>query len=145
MFNFYDYVVWKKNPEKYPKFEFSYRTSVEHFYPQTPMEGYDKLTRLTGLDDFGNLCLISRGMNSKFSNNMPKAKFENFGNEAVLQELSIKLIEMMDVVRNKGEWGKTEIEEFEKKSIKILQDAINNNENNSQVHKESQNFAEESV
>ena len=145
VFNFYDYVVWKKNPEKYPKFEFSYRTSVEHFYPQTPMEGYDELTRVTGLDDFGNLCLISRGMNSKFSNNMPKAKFENFGNEAVLQELSIKLIEMMDVVRNKGEWGKTEIEEFEKKSIKILQDAINNNENNSQVHKESQNFAEESV
>ena len=33
IFNFYDYLVWQGNLQKYNKFEFSYRTSVEHFYP----------------------------------------------------------------------------------------------------------------
>ena len=77
------------------------------------MVGYQELTDETGLNDFGNLCLISRGMNSKFSNNMPVAKYKNFGNEAIAQELSIKLNEMMDVVREKGDWGEEEIAEFE--------------------------------
>ncbi len=89
---------------------------MEHFYPQNPMPGYDDLTG-KGLDDFGNLCLISRGMNSKFSNNMPKAKLDNFGLiEEVRNGLSIKLLEMMDVVRQSGDWGETQIKEFEKNS-----------------------------
>ena len=44
---------------------------------------------------------------------MPVAKYKNFGNEAIAQELSIKLNEMMDVVREKGDWGEEEIAEFE--------------------------------
>lgn len=114
VFNFYDFITWKENTTKYPKFEFSYRTSVEHFYPQNPMPGYDNL-KDKGLDNFGNLCLISRGMNSKFSNNMPKAKLDNFGLiEEVRNGLSLKLLEMMDVVKSKGDWGETEIKEFDK-------------------------------
>ena len=113
VFNFYDYVTWKMDTRKYSQFEFTYRTSVEHFYPQTPPAGNPKLSNEDGLNAFGNLCLISRGMNSKFSNNMPLAKVKNFGNEAVAQELSLKLNEMMDVVRDKGDWGKIEITEFE--------------------------------
>lgn len=113
VFNFYDFATWRINPDRYPKFEFSYRTSVEHFYPQNPMPGYDNL-KDRGLDCFGNLCLISRGMNSKFSNNMPKAKLDNFGLiEEVRNGLSLKLLEMMDIVENKGDWGETEIKEFD--------------------------------
>ena len=124
VFNFYDYVTWKNDTRKYNKFDFTYRTSVEHFYPQTPMTGYPELNDETGLNDFGNLCLISRGMNSKFSNNMPVAKYKNFGNEALAQELSIKLNEMMDVVRIKGDWGPDEIADFEKQARKRLLAAI---------------------
>ena len=114
VFNFYDFITWKANPSKYSKFEFSYRTSVEHFYPQNPMPGYDNL-KGRGLDSFGNLCLISRGMNSKFSNNMPKAKLDNFGLvEEVRNGLSLKLLEMMDIVKSKGDWGVTEIKNFDK-------------------------------
>ena len=114
VFNFYDFITWKENPSKYSKFEFSYRTSVEHFYPQNPMPGYDNL-KGRGLDSFGNLCLISRGMNSKFSNNMPKAKLDNFGFvEEVRNGLSVKLLEMMDIVKSKGDWGVTEIKNFDK-------------------------------
>ena len=89
------------------------------------MPGYESL-KDKGLDTFGNLCLISRGMNSKFSNNMPKAKLENFGLiEEVEKGLSIKLLEMMEVVRNKNEWGEVEIAEFDKQSKERLQKAIN--------------------
>lgn len=131
IFNFYDYVTWKQNPSKYPKFEFTYRTSVEHFYPQHAIEGHEQLDDNTGLNKFGNICLISRGMNSRFSNDMPKAKLENFGNiEEVKNGLSLKLLEMMDVVRSEGDWGKDEIEKFEKfareKILKALQEKCEN-------------------
>ena len=124
VFNFYDYVTWKKESRKYNKFDFTYRTSVEHFYPQTPIGTNEGLSVEDGLNDFGNLCLISRGMNSKFSNNMPVAKFKNFGNEALAQELSIKLCEMMDIVREKGDWGKDEIADFESQARERLFRAI---------------------
>lgn len=124
VFNFYDFITWKKNPAKYSKFEFSYRTSVEHFYPQNPMPGYDNL-KDKGLDSFGNLCLISRSINSKFSNNMPKAKLDNFGLvEEVRNGLSLKLLEMMDVVKNKGDWGETEIKDFDKLAKNRILDAL---------------------
>lgn len=124
IFNYYDYLIWTRNTKRYQKFEFTYRTSVEHFYPQTPMVGYEVLKQETGLNDFGNLCLISRGMNSKFSNNMPMAKYKNFANEAVLHELSLKLNEMMDIVKVKGDWGMAEIVDFERHSREVLLDGI---------------------
>lgn len=116
VFNFYDYIVWYEDSKnqrgrKYDSFEFTYRTSVEHFYPQTPMEGYTALSQETGLNDFGNLCLISRGMNSKFSNNMPMAKVANFGREKDV-DLSIKLQEMIEFARNYETWGTNEIQKF---------------------------------
>lgn len=127
IFNFYDFVTWRKNPTKYPKFEFSYRTSVEHFYPQNPMPGYENL-KDKGLDNFGNLCLISRGMNSKFSNNMPKAKLDNFGLvEEVRNGLSLKLLEMMDIVKKDEDWGEQQIHEFEKLSKERILEALKRN------------------
>jgi hypothetical protein len=127
VFNFYDYIVWKQDVRKYAYFEFSYRTSVEHFYPQHPLNGNKPLVSQI-LNSFGNLCLISRGMNSKFSNNMPEAKCKNFGNMEAIKSLSIKLIEMMDVVKAKNEWGVEQIEAFEQQSkerlIKALQKVL---------------------
>ncbi len=124
VFNFYDYITWRQNAGRYPKFEFTYRTSVEHFYPQSPMPGYEDL-KGKGLDNFGNLCLISRGMNSKFSNNMPKAKLDNFGMiEEVRNGLSIKLLEMMDIVKKRNDWGIEEIAEFDKQAKEKIRKAI---------------------
>ena len=124
IFNFYDFILWKKKlgqhlqrkksgqhetleqdekSRQHEKFDFTYRTSVEHFYPQKPMPGYEPLTP-EYLNSFGNLCLISSSMNSKFSNNMPKAKYDNFGSsEEMCSALSLKLQEMMKSVKE-GEW-----------------------------------------
>ena len=51
-------------------------------------------------------------MNSTFNNDLPLAKYSNFGNEIVLNELSLKLIEMIDVVKEKKVWSTSEINEF---------------------------------
>lgn len=129
IFNFYDFILWREKVEQHlqrkksgqhetleqdeksrqhEKFDFTYRTSVEHFYPQKPMPGYKPLPT-EYLNSFGNLCLISSGMNSKFSNNMPKAKYDNFGSsEEMRSALSLKLQEMMVSVK-KGEWEKDQI------------------------------------
>ena len=85
------------------------------------MPGYDNL-KDRGLDCFGNLCLISRGMNSKFSNNMPKAKLDNFG--LIEEDLSLKLLEMMDIVKNKGDWGEMEIKEYDESAKKRILEAL---------------------
>lgn len=108
IFNFYDFILWREKSRQHEKFDFTYRTSVEHFYPQKPMPGYKPLPT-EYLNSFGNLCLISSGMNSKFSNNMPKAKYDNFGSsEEMRSALSLKLQEMMVSVK-KGEWEKDQI------------------------------------
>lgn len=108
IFNFYDFILWKKELGQHEKFDFTYRTSVEHFYPQKPMPGYEPLPT-EYLNSFGNLCLISSSMNSKFSNNMPKAKYDNFGSsEEMRSALSLKLQEMMECVKE-GEWEKDQI------------------------------------
>lgn len=124
IFNFYDFITWQNAPQKYPKFDFSYRTSVEHFYPQKPMKGYPVLNDDV-LHSFGNLCLISSSMNSKFSNNMPKAKLANFGlDEEVRNGLSLKLLEMMDVVKEKGDWSENEIRVFNEEAKQRFQEAL---------------------
>lgn len=126
IFNFYDFITWQNAPQKYPKFDFSYRTSVEHFYPQKPMKGYPVLNDDV-LHSFGNLCLISSSMNSKFSNNMPKAKLANFGlDEEVRNGLSLKLLEMMDVVKVKGDWSENEIKVFNEEAKQRFQEAFSN-------------------
>jgi len=71
IFNYLDYQLWKEKQED--KFTFSFRSSVEHFYPQNPIENIPKLER-KDLNNFGNLCLITRSQNSRLSNFTPKAK-----------------------------------------------------------------------
>ncbi|MFU2048148.1 DUF262 domain-containing protein [Avibacterium gallinarum] len=111
IFNRLDYLLWKNKKGKYQNFAFTFRSSVEHFYPQTPVNG--EFLDDDTLHSFGNLCLISSSMNAKFSNNMPKAKVENFGKN---QNLSLKLSLMMDI----QEWNKETIARHGKEMIDIL-------------------------
>lgn len=73
IFNYLDYLLWKQQSEDYEKFEFTSRSSVEHYYPQNPIAIDHRLDQAT-CDNFGNLCLISSSKNSRLSNHMPEAK-----------------------------------------------------------------------
>ena len=80
MITYLDYLLWLKYEQRdstVKSYEFTFRSSVEHYYPQHPMLGYDTLSPDI-LDSFGNLCLISHSKNSRLSNFMPEAKREYY-------------------------------------------------------------------
>lgn len=80
VFNYLDYLLWcefKGGDERIAKYKFTFRSSVEHFYPQHPKEGHKSLED-KDLHSFGNLCLISHSKNSTLSNSMPTAKKEHY-------------------------------------------------------------------
>lgn len=85
IFNYLDYLLWLKYKDSDPiikAYEFTFRSSVEHYYPQNPLPGHDMLPADT-LNSFGNLCLISHSKNSRLSNFMPQAKKEYYRNNAI--------------------------------------------------------------
>lgn len=80
VFNYLDYLLWldhRGQDARIAAYEFTFRSSVEHYYPQRPLEGHAALAREV-LDSFGNLCLISHEKNSRLSNFHPEAKKEHY-------------------------------------------------------------------
>ena len=134
IFNFFDYLIWRKNNRK-KEFHFTYRTSVEHFYPQHPTGGVQLNPDGPFLNSFGNLCLISTSMNSKFTNKLPAAKYAEYGDNEKARGLSLKLQEMFDVVeRNKAtkgvkeEWFEEDIATAETEAISMLREYLENSD-----------------
>ena len=95
--------IWKK-------FRFTFRSSVEHHYPQHPSVG-DELE--SGLNDFGNLYLLSQSKNSSLGNSSPEEKKKHYRNN---EYDSLKQAIMM----NYNEWTEREIEEHGKEMLEIL-------------------------
>ena len=94
VFNFLDYLLWleHRTEDSVRSYEFTFRSSVEHYYPQNPLDGQARLDADT-LNSFGNLCLISHSKNSRLSNFMPSAKKEFYKNntiDSVKQHLMMK-------------------------------------------------------
>ena len=114
IFNLLDYKLWKK--EKANKdFEFTYRDSVEHFYPQNPISGKS----VENVDSFGNLCLITSEMNSRL-NNLPPSEKKKIWEKSKSQQ-SIKLSKMLEV----KEWNENAIKEHRINMFKVLYDVEN--------------------
>lgn len=119
VFNYLDYLLWKQdnNRKSYSDFEFSFRSSVEHYYPQNPISG-EKLNSNTLLNCFGNLCLISHGNNSRLSNHLPNAKKEYYTKAATKD--SIKQMIMM----KSDTWNAGDIEKHHKEMVELLEENL---------------------
>lgn len=68
-----------KNKELWNNYRITAKNSVEHISPQNPNVEKDRLCDVT-LNHFGNLALVTRSINSSYSNyafNMKKSKFED--------------------------------------------------------------------
>lgn len=131
VFNYLDYLLWYydlSNEKKYSDFVFEFRNSVEHWYPQNPSEGTFEQWK-EGVDQFGNLCIIQRNINSKFSNMSPEAKKSTF--KDMISKGSIKLRIMSELTEKNGEmvaslyWKKTMYRKHEKEMLKYLKNACN--------------------
>jgi hypothetical protein len=97
VFNWLDYLLWKRLRDPTPlanvdmkyvrdrleRFEFTFRTSVEHFYPRHPKAGVE----WDDCDRFGNLCLISHSRNSELSNYLPAAKKDHYERAGATESL----------------------------------------------------------
>lgn len=124
IFNYLDYLLWvtNKDPDSvYKNFEFTFRSSVEHFYPQHPMNDDKVLTDEAGLHSFGNLCLISHSKNSRLSNYPPSAKKEHFQpaiNEGKID--SLKIYEMINLLNNEDSWGEKQIKKHELEMLQLF-------------------------
>ena len=107
VFNRLDYQLWTKYKNTYPQFRFTFRSSVEHHYPQHPSEehGLEKLEQEI-LDNFGNLYLLSQSKNSRLSNLPPEAKLTYYPNG---DYDSLKQALMMEKTKELNNWKAEEI------------------------------------
>lgn len=112
IFNFLDFILWKNEVDGFKTFEFTFRSSVEHYYPQNPI-AKDQMIDPSVYNLFGNLCLISSSKNSKLSNHMPEAKKEYYFK---VQPDSLKQKQMMKL----PVWEEQEIRSEGKKMIDLL-------------------------
>lgn len=125
VFNYLDYLLWKEDKgqdKKYTDFVFEFRNSVEHWYPQHPSEGtFEAWDRI---DTFGNLCIISRSVNSKFSNLSPESKMKSY--KKMVQKGSLKLRIMGDIIEGSSSetWRLSECAKHEEEMISLLCEAV---------------------
>ena len=125
VFNYLDYLLWKEDKgqdKKYTDFVFEFRNSVEHWYPQHPSDG--TIEPWDGRDVFGNLCIISRSVNSKFSNLSPESKMKSY--KKMVQKGSLKLRIMGDIIEGSSSetWRLSECAKHEEEMISLLCEAV---------------------
>jgi len=122
IFNFIDYLLWlrkKDNDLKIKQYEFSFRSSIEHYYPQTPIISAIPKIDEVYLHSIGNLCLISHEKNSRLNNHTPKAKQDYYAQSDSID--SIKQYLMM----KEPDWDSNKIGIHEKEIIDLLSNNMN--------------------
>jgi uncharacterized protein with ParB-like and HNH nuclease domain len=138
IFNYLDYLLWQdyRNGKNYFKikdgqpfadnrikdFEYTFRSSVEHYYPQHPI---DENLILQGqnadwLDNFGNLCLISGSKNSRLSNFMPVAKKDYYTGSLTIDSIKQRIMMEYEHWDTNGINNHNEIKEHSEKMTELL-------------------------
>ena len=124
-FNFIDYILWKNCSDlkgkyssvEFEDFKFTYRRSIEHWFPQHPNsdEIFEEIDDKF-LHSFGNLCIITDSQNSKFGNLVPIAKYNQW--QDIFYRQSLKLQMMAEITSKKDSgWGPKQIIELEKEIL----------------------------
>lgn len=127
--NYLDYLLWRRDRDRLrdrgsdrdrPRdFSFEFRTSVEHWYPQNPSD--DTFKRWDEVDRLGNLCLVQRNINSKFSNLNPLAKKATF--QEMIAGGSLKLRKMSDLTNGGDDWREGACQRHEEEMLALLREA----------------------
>ncbi len=110
----YKWLTIKNKVAIWKKFRFTFRSSVEHHYPQNPMGGH----KIDTVDTFGNLYLLSQSKNSRLNNLPPEAK-RNLYKESESYD-SLKQAIMMSY----DKWEEKEIKEHGEEMLEILNQSL---------------------
>jgi hypothetical protein len=123
VFNFMDYLLWSRYKDegkdsRVKAFEYTFRSSVEHYYPQNPIS--DDVPKLAPeyLHSFGNLCLISHEKNSRLNNFSAENKREFYGKKTTVD--SLKQFLMMKYTR----WTAKEIDTHGAEMVNLLKENL---------------------
>jgi uncharacterized protein with ParB-like and HNH nuclease domain len=109
VFSYLDYLIYRDGysydgkeiiPPMQEEWQFQFRSSIEHFHPQHPVEG--DIWKNDDLNGFGNLALITVSGNSKFSNLPPAGKINSYPS-IINQSLKLKVMEKMTRLGD-GKW-----------------------------------------
>lgn len=133
VFSYLDYILYRDNilngdkgTVNYPclnkmkDWQFRFRNSIEHFYPQVPMGDPPVFWEEEVLNHFGNLALITAPDNARFSNLPPETKAEKYSG-IVQQSLKLTIMkEEMD--KNKEGWTRELAKKHGEEMIKILKE-----------------------
>jgi len=133
VFNYLDYLIWKnsdalKLSEKakamVSKFRFTQNNSVEHMHPQRHVEDLNTLDepyfqdKRMILNHFGNLCLISHGSNSRYSDFNYAAKKLQFEKSSAVE--SLKQVLMFEYQK----WTSKEIKDHGDAMLALISQSI---------------------
>ena len=131
-FNFIDYILWKNCSDlkgkyssvEFEDFKFTYRRSIEHWFPQHPNsdEIFEEIDDKF-LHSFGNLCIITDSQNSKFGNLVPSAKYNQWQDIFYRQSLKLQIMAEITSKKDSG-WGPEQITELEKEILTRVNDFI---------------------
>ena len=127
LFNYVDYLLWKRSlsqedvDNRVADFKFTSRSSVEHFYPQNPKDGFPKLSNENTLHCFGNLCLISHSKNSSLSNFPPYSKADFY----LKKEDDIDSIKQYIMLQRARKWDEDSIKKHHSEMMELLKKASN--------------------
>jgi hypothetical protein len=123
VFTYLDYLFADKVGQL--DFQFTFRNSVEHFYPQHPDDAieraYGALSDPGDRELLGNLALLTVRDNSKFTNNPPSLKA--LDSRVVAQ--SPKLRQMAEVAqRDNRAWDSAAIHKHHKDMLDLLRENL---------------------
>lgn len=101
--------------------QFQFRTSIEHFFPQNPDEIGS--WRDNDLQKFGNLALVTVSGNSRFSNLVPSSKIKSFPS-IINQSLKLKVMSAM-IDNGNLDWNQQIANKHKEEMFKLIEDDIN--------------------
>ncbi|SMC18740.1 Uncharacterized conserved protein, contains ParB-like and HNH nuclease domains [Clostridium acidisoli DSM 12555] len=125
VFSYLDYLIYRDGYSYDGKeiispmqedWQFQFRSSIEHFHPQHPVEG--ESWEQDDLNGFGNLALITVSGNSKFSNLPPAGKINSYPS-IINQSLKLKIMEKMTRLGD-GKWTEEKANRHKDEMFTIL-------------------------
>lgn len=125
VFSYLDYLIYRDGYSYDGKeiissmqedWQFQFRSSIEHFHPQHPVEG--EIWNDYDLNGFGNLALITVSGNSKFSNLPPAGKINSYPS-IINQSLKLKVMERMTRLGD-GKWTEDKASKHKEEMFFIL-------------------------
>ena len=115
VFTYLDYILDRDLKVNITNFQFQFRTSIEHFHPQNPIDS--SRWKDNDLHSFGNLALITVKANSKFSNLNPQSKIDTYP-DTINQSPKLKL--MAEIISNNAKWNESAAQTHENEMFSIL-------------------------